>query len=62
MCVEHKGADLLFNNIGSKKVLHSIKNNKNKFHFFDLRVDLSGETYTMASCEGEGPKVKDVGS
>ena len=39
-------------------MLHSIKNLKTNF-FLSLRVDLSGETYIMASYEGEGPKVVD---
>ena len=62
--MEHKGADLLFRVIvEALRCYIQSKINKNlnlKTSFFlSLKVDLSGETYIMASHEGEGPKVVD---
>ena len=57
--MEHKGADFLFRVI-VEALRGYIQSKRLKTSFFlTLRVDLSGETYIMASYEGEGLKVVD---
>ena len=59
MCVEYKGANLLFRVIvEALRCYIQLIFLKSNF-FLSLRIDLSGETYIMTSYESEGPKVVD---